>query len=278
MLRNWVAKIAIVGLAALTMGACTKRSASSAGSADDVAELHAPGGHPLEIKLFRNPAPLPAFDLTTLDGRHITSDDLKGKVVLMNFWATWCPPCRAEIPDLMELQSRYRDKLVIIGVSEDDPPIDTVTKFVADEKMNYPVAMSTDALRKIFRGVVALPTTFVIDPDGRLEQKHVGQLNAANTEGEARALAGMKVDVAVERVEDSDKVRLENAAQAKNIPGVDLSHLSDAQHKAVAQALISEDCTCGCGLSVAECRLEDPTCSISLPLAQDIVKKYSAQP
>jgi hypothetical protein len=144
--------------------------------------------------------------------------------------------------------------------------------------MTYPVAMSTDDVRKIFRGVVALPTTFVIDPDGRLEQKHVGQLNAANIEDETRALAGLNIDASIERVDNSDKVRLENAAQAKNIPGVDLSHLSDAQHKAVAQALIAEDCSCGCGLSVAECRLEDPTCSISLPLAQDIVKKYSAQP
>lgn len=126
--------------------------------------------------------------------------------------------------------------------------------------------------------MVALPTTFIIDPDGKLEQKHVGMLNAAETEAEARVLAGLNRNASIERVDNSDKVRLENAAQAKNIPGVDLTKLSDAQRTAVVQALIAEDCTCGCTLTVAECRLDDPTCPISLPLAQDIVKKYSAQP
>src|SRR5262249_31364047 len=140
------------------------------------------------------PAAIPAFSVTTLDGRQLSSSDLKGKVVLVNFWATWCPPCRAEIPDLMELQERYRDKLVVLGISEDDPPVDDVRKFVATQKMNYPVAMSTADVRKIFRGVVALPTTFVIDPEGRLEQKHVGQLNAAGTESETRVLAGLDLN------------------------------------------------------------------------------------
>jgi thiol-disulfide isomerase/thioredoxin len=195
----------------------------------------------------------------------------------VNFWATWCPPCRAEIPDLIDLQRRYADKLVVLGISEDDPPVETVTKFVAEQKMPYPIAMGTPELHKIFKGVVALPTTFVIDPDGKLEQKHIGELDAANTEEETRVLAGLDMTASVERIEDSDKARLENAAQAKNIPGVDLSKLSDDQRKAVVQALLAEDCTCGCGLTVAECRLDDPTCPVSLPLAQDILKKHSAK-
>jgi thiol-disulfide isomerase/thioredoxin len=268
---------AVVVLAAVS--GCAKQPASAAKSkSGDIAVLAPAAFQPKSINLYREPVAIPAFSITTLDGRQLSSADLKGKVVLVNFWATWCPPCRAEIPDLMELQAHYGDKLVVLGISEDDPPIDTVKKFVADQKMTYPVAMSTPELRKIFKGVVALPTTFVIDPDGRVEQKHVGQLNAANTEAETRVLAGLTVSGSVERVDNSDKVRLENAAQAKNIPGIDLSHLTDAQRKAVSQALIAEDCTCGCESTVAECRLDDPTCPISLPLAKEIVKKYSAQP
>jgi thiol-disulfide isomerase/thioredoxin len=230
------------------------------------------------IQLFREPLDIPAFNLTDLEGHPLSSADWRGKVVLMNFWATWCPPCRAEIPDLIALQEKYRDKVVVIGISEDEGPRDAVKQFVADHHMNYPVAMSTPELRKIFRGVVALPTTFVLNRQGKIEQKHIGMLSRASTETEARVLAGLDTNVAIERIENSDKARLENAAQAKNIPGVDLSHLSETQRKAAVQALIAEDCTCGCTLTVAECRIDDPTCPISLPLAQKIVKEYSAQP
>jgi thiol-disulfide isomerase/thioredoxin len=230
------------------------------------------------IRLFQTPQDLPEFQLQDLDGNMLSSSDWKGKVVLLNFWATWCPPCRAEIPDLIKLQEKYRDQLVIVGISEDEGPIDEVKKFVADSGMNYPVAMSSVELRKLFRGVVVLPTTFVIDPDGKLQQRHAGMLNAANTEAETRYLAGIDTSITVERVESDEKARLANAEKANNIPGIDLASLSEAQRKAVVQALIAEQCTCGCMLTVAECRLEDPTCPVSLPLAQNIVKSYSAAP
>ena len=232
----------------------------------------------IAIRLFREPVQVPTFTVTDITGRPFSSSDWKGKVVLVNFWATWCPPCRAEIPDLIALQNKYRDKLVILGISEDDGPVDDVRRFVAEQKMNYPVVMETPELSKIFRGVAALPTTFVMDRDGKLEQKHVGELIPDDTEAEMRVLAGLNTTASVERIDDSDKARLTRAAQARNIPGVDLTHLTEAQRTAVVQALIAEDCTCGCTLTVAECRLDDPTCPISLPLAQDIVKKYSAQP
>jgi thiol-disulfide isomerase/thioredoxin len=232
----------------------------------------------ISVRLFREPIQVPTFTMTDITGRPLSSSDWKGKVVLVNFWASWCGPCRAEIPDLIALQNKYRDKLVIVGISEDDGPVDDVKRFIADQKMNYPVVMETPELSKIFRGVAALPTTFVLDRDGKLEQKHVGELSADETEAETRVLAGLNTNASVERIENSDKARIEHAAQARAIPGVDLTHLSDAQRTGVVQALIAEDCTCGCTLTVAECRLDDPTCPISLPLARDIVKKYSAQP
>jgi len=231
------------------------------------------------VELFKHPEDMAPFTMTDLEGHTFASSDWRGKVVLINFWATWCAPCRAEIPDLIALQKKYKDTLVVIGVSEDDAiPVEEVKRFADAQGMNYPVVMTSPALRKIFTGVSALPTTFVLDRDGRLAQRHVGILNSVRTEAETRVLAGLDVNAKVEYVENSAKIRLENAAQAKNIPGIDLTKLSETQKHAVVQALLVEDCTCGCGLTLAVCRLDDPTCPVSLPLAQDIVKKYSATP
>jgi thiol-disulfide isomerase/thioredoxin len=193
----------------------------------------------------------------------------------VNFWATWCPPCRAEIPDLINLQRKYRDHLVIIGISEDESPVETVRAFAVEQKMNYAIAMTTPELAKVFRGVSALPTTFVIDRDGKVAQRHVGLLNAEETELEAQVLAGLNTNARIERVDDPARVRLENAAQATSIPGVDLTKLSPAKRTEAIKALNADDCTCGCGLTLAECRINDPDCPISLPLAREKVQKLT---
>src|SRR5437899_2622437 len=110
----------------------------------------------IALQFYRDPSPVGDVTMTDVDGRRISSADWKGKVVIVNFWATWCPPCRAEIPDLVALQDKYRDQLLIVGISEDEGPVDEVKQFVADQKMTYTVAMSYPALRKIFKVVVAL--------------------------------------------------------------------------------------------------------------------------
>jgi thiol-disulfide isomerase/thioredoxin len=260
----WVATALVGAMSA----ACSKKGQPPPAAAEPAADAPV-------VQLLRDPVELPAFSVTDLEGRTINSADLRGKVVLMNFWATWCPPCRAEIPDLIKLQQKYRDQLVIIGISEDEAPAETVKAFVADQKMNYPVAMTSAELRKVFRGVSALPTTFVIDKDGKLAQKHVGLLNAANTELETQVLAGLTANARIERVEDSDRVRLENAAQAKEIPGVDLTKMTPEKRTEAIKAMNAEDCTCGCGLTLAECRINDPECGVSLPLAQALAKKIA---
>jgi thiol-disulfide isomerase/thioredoxin len=251
------------------MPACSKGTTPPEGTPIEVA------GEPAVVQFLKDPTPIADFAVTDLEGRTIASADLRGKVVLVNFWATWCPPCRAEIPDLIKLQEKYRDKLIVIGVSEDEIPPDEVKAFVADQKMNYPVAMTTPALGKVFRGVSALPTTFVIDREGKLAQRHVGMLNAQQTELEAQVLAGLNQNARIERVDDPARIRLENAAQATSIPGVDLAKLSPAKRTEAIKALNAEDCTCGCGLTLAECRINDPTCSVSLPLAQKMVEKIA---
>jgi thiol-disulfide isomerase/thioredoxin len=194
----------------------------------------------------------------------------RGRIALVNLWATWCPPCRAEIPDLIALQEKYRDQVQVIGVSQDEVGPDAVRKFAAEQHMNYPIVMSTPELEKIFTGIYALPTSFIVDRTQQIVQKHVGMLNAATTEAEARYLAGLDTNVTVEHVEDETKAMIRNAAQATKIPGVDLDKLSPAAKAAALKQLNADTCTCGCGLTLAACRINDPGCNISLPLAQKI--------
>jgi len=238
----------------------------------------APNGERVTLRFFRNPAAAPSFSARDLDGREISLASLRGKVVLVNFWATWCGPCRAEIPDLIALQEKYRDGLQVIGISQDEAPVDLVRRFVADHHMNYPVVMSSPEIEALFPGVNALPTSFIVDRQSRIVQKHVGMLAKSTTEQETRALAGLPVNAVVEEVDQTQGLKLENGAQAITIPGVDLASLDVARRTEALQKLNAQPCTCGCDLTVARCRVDDPTCGISLPLAQRIVKEIADRP
>jgi cytochrome c biogenesis protein CcmG/thiol:disulfide interchange protein DsbE len=235
----------------------------------------APTGEKQTLRFYKNPAAVPALTMHDLDGRPISPADLRGKVTIVNFWATWCPPCRAEIPDLIALQNKYGDRLQVIGISQDEGPVDGVKRFVAAQKMNYPVVMSTPELEQAFPGVRALPTSFILDREGRVVQRHVGLLNADLTELETRALAGLPVNASIEEVERGQPARLENAAQATEIPGVDLKRLSPERRSAAIQKLNTDPCTCGCENTIAKCRIDDPKCETSLPIAQRIVKEIA---
>src|SRR5207249_7992312 len=112
-------------------------------SSDVRADEAAPAGNATTLRFFRNPAPVPAFTLHDIDGRPLASSDWRGKVVIVNFWATWCGPCRAEIPALVALQDKYRDRLAILGIAEDDAPVEHVKQFAGALRINYPVAMLT---------------------------------------------------------------------------------------------------------------------------------------
>ena len=231
---------------------------------------------PDTIQLVADPVVLPALTMQTLDGRTLTSEDLQGKVTLVNFWATWCGPCRAEIPDLIRLQERYPDQLQIIGVSEDEGPTQVVETFAAQYGINYPIVMSTPELDRAFPGVMALPTSFIVDPDGRVVRTHVGLVNPGILEQEARFLAAIDPDITVDLVEQDRHGLLVNAAHATEIPGIDLSVLTPEQRVTALQRLNEESCTCGCRLTLAQCRINDSACGFSLPLAEAVVGEIAA--
>jgi len=225
------------------------------------------------VKFVKDPVAVPELTMKTLDGRTLNSRDWKGKVTLVNFWATWCPPCREEIPDLIKLQAKYKDQLQIIGISSDEGPAQDVAKFAAEHKMNYAIVMETPELTKAFPGIFALPTTFVIDQDVKMVQKHIGMLNPFIVEKEARVLAKLDTTTQVELVEDHGQVLLSNTAQATDVPGLELDKLTATQKTDALKRLNAEACTCGCGLTVAQCRINDPSCEVSLPIAKKIVEE-----
>jgi thiol-disulfide isomerase/thioredoxin len=227
---------------------------------------------PPVLRFASNPEPAPRLVIHDLAGKVTSMDELKGKVVLVNFWATWCPPCRAEIPSLIELQKRHSDRLQIIGISEDDS-VDDVHAYVQKMGINYPVVMSTPELVQAYGGVAALPTTFVVDTEGRVVQRHLGLLNAEDTDREVRALAGLPVDAKIEHFEDTGQIFNKNIDKATELPDVDFTGLTPDQKKQALRRLNAETCTCGCQLTLAQCRLEDTTCPVSKALAATVVKE-----
>jgi hypothetical protein len=131
--------------------------------------------------------------------------------------------------------------------------------------------MGTPQLQAQYGGIAALPTSFVADSEGRIVQKHVGLYPASVFEQEIRSLLGMPVDATVETFEDTGQVFLKNAKNATELPGVDLAHLTPQQKHAALRRMNAENCTCGCGLTIAQCRINDSTCPTSRELAAKIV-------
>lgn len=135
----------------------------------------------------------PKWSLKDLEGKVISSDDLKGKVVILDFWATWCPPCRAEIPGYVELQKQYgKDGLVIVGASADEAGPGVVKDFAAKLGINYTMVMMDEAISSAFGGIEALPTTFLIDRNGQIRDRKVGMEEKAEYEQKILSVLGEK--------------------------------------------------------------------------------------
>ncbi|MHB2150486.1 TlpA family protein disulfide reductase [Calditrichota bacterium LG25] len=120
----------------------------------------------------------PAFTLNDLNGKEVSLSDFKGKVVFVNFWATWCPPCRKEIPAFIELIDQYGDDgFVILGVAVDPREfqnVDKVKPFAKEMGINYPVVYDTKGVSQLYGGIRSIPTTFVINREGKVVGRIVG--------------------------------------------------------------------------------------------------------
>ncbi len=131
----------------------------------------------------------PDFTLSSVNGEDVSLSDYKGKVVIVDFWATWCPPCRKGIPDLISLQNEYKDKVKVIGISLDrENTKDGVPGFVDRMGINYPVVYFNDKVIIDFGGVNAIPTTFIIDQKGNIVKKMVGLYPKSEYESQIKEL------------------------------------------------------------------------------------------
>jgi thiol-disulfide isomerase/thioredoxin len=229
------------------------------------------------IRFASNPEPMPPFLVSDLDGQVLSTANWRGKVVIVMFWATWCPPCREEIPEMIELANRYKDRLQIVGVSEDDDTTpEEVRQFARAAKINYPVVMGKDGISREWGGAPALPTSFIVNTDGRVVQKHVGLYPIEVYDREIRVLLGEHVDTKIETFVDQGQIFLKNAANATDLPGVNFAGLKPEQKRMALKRMNSEGCTCGCNLTIAQCRINDTACDVSQKLAAQIVRHAAA--
>lgn len=131
----------------------------------------------------------PAFALAGVRGEMVQLSDYRGRVVILDFWATWCPPCREEIPHFIALQERYSEQgVTIIGVSVDQGGPQTVAAFAETLQINYPLAMADNDILQAYGGIRGIPTTFVIDRQGRIVKKYVGYQDPSVFERDIQAL------------------------------------------------------------------------------------------
>jgi peroxiredoxin len=155
----------VVALAALILTSCSQQSETSA---DDPSP---PGAD----RSATSKKAAPDFTLTDLSGKTVRLSDFKGKVVMLDFWATWCPPCRREIPDLIQLQNQYADKgFTVLGISLDDGGAATVKPFAQSIGMNYPLVIGNSQVTAAYGAIEAIPTTFLIGRDGMILKTYVG--------------------------------------------------------------------------------------------------------
>ncbi|MCM8768663.1 MAG: TlpA family protein disulfide reductase [Candidatus Omnitrophica bacterium] len=124
----------------------------------------------------------PDFSLKSLTGKTVKLSDYKGKVVVLNFWASWCPPCRREIPDFVKVHQAYRGEGVeFIGIAIDEK-IEDIKKIVEQNRVEYPIVLGDEKVQSLYGGINAVPTTFFVNQEGRIIRKKIGAMNQEELE------------------------------------------------------------------------------------------------
>lgn len=147
--------------------------------------------HRASVKPAKERRPAPDFALKDENGSTVRLSDYRGKVVLLNFWATWCGPCKIEIPWFVEFESKYKDQgFAVIGVSMDEGGWDDVKPYLRRAKVNYRVVIGDDEVAQKYGSVEALPTSFLIDREGLIASVHVGLVPKSDYQKSIEALLG----------------------------------------------------------------------------------------
>jgi peroxiredoxin len=131
----------------------------------------------------------PNFELKDADGKTVKLSDYKGKVVLLNFWATWCGPCKIEIPWFIDFETRYKDRgFAVVGVAMDDEGWEVVRPYITNKKVNYRMLMGTEMVAQLYGGIESLPTSFVLDRDGKIASVHIGLVSKSEYQSDIEKL------------------------------------------------------------------------------------------
>ena len=170
-------------------GGCKKKKTELAPQTEVGAEIEPtqPVAETIPSTTGGNPAP--AFTLQDLNGKDVSLADFRGKVVIIDFWATWCPPCVKEIPHFIELYEQYKDKgLAMLGISLDREGAGVVKAFVQKYQIKYPIMMTDGKVDKAFGPITSIPTTFLINSAGNITKKYVGYNSKAVFEADIKKL------------------------------------------------------------------------------------------
>ena len=157
--------------------------------------------HPRELKSEAQRRAAPNFTLKDADGNPVNLTDYRGKVVLVNFWATWCGPCEVEIPWFVEFEQKYRDQgFAVLGLSMDDDGWKAVRPYIASHKINYRVMIASEVVSQQFGDIDSLPTSFMLDRQGRIATNHVGLVDKRDYQNEILKLLEVPKTAAVRSV------------------------------------------------------------------------------